>query len=99
MKRPAAIIWLIDAKIVDAVRLGPEQRIIAVVHQRDRKSRTEARNPGKLPSLRQTIIGVEQALERDLIAVADYKVVCHVERGECTAERRVQGIDGLPDIR
>ena len=49
------VVRLINAIIVDAVRFGPEQRIVAVVDERHGKSSAEMGDSGNFPSLRPAV--------------------------------------------
>ncbi len=48
-------IGFIDAIVIDAVRLGADQRVVAVVDQRYREAGAETRDAGKFPSLVQRL--------------------------------------------
>ena len=58
------IIGFVDAKIVDAVGLGPEQGIVAEVNKSHRKTRIEVRDAGEFPAGRQPVANAEETRER-----------------------------------
>ena len=55
MERTAVVIRQVDTEIVDAVGLGADQRVVAVVEKRDRKAAAEMRDAGKFPAFGETV--------------------------------------------
>ena len=64
VERASQIVGFIHAKVVDAVRLRAQQRVVAEIDQRHGKTRTETRDPGKFPALRPTIRGMQQRVRK-----------------------------------
>ncbi len=93
----AAVVGLVDAAVVDAVGIGPDQRVVSVVDHGDGKSAGEAGDAGERPSAGEAI-GAEELVEGQLILVAEDEVVLHVEGRERVAERRVEGVDLFADV-
>lgn len=98
VQRGSVVIRLIDAAVIHAVRIGPDQRVVAVVDHGHGKTAGEARNAGKGPAIRQPA-GVKPPIEGKLVFVAHDKIMLHIERRQRIAERRVEGIDLFPDVR
>src|ERR1700728_199468 len=99
IERTPGVVGFIYAEVVDAVRLGSDQGIVAIVDEGDGKSRAEMGNAREFPALRPSVRGVEEALARKLITVAGDKVMPHIKRGQAFAECGVERIDCLPYIR
>jgi hypothetical protein len=80
-QRARRVLRFIDAIVVDAVRLGPQQRIIAVVEQSHRKTAAVVRDAGDRPAAGPPIRNAEEMCEGKLVRVAHDEVVLYVEGG------------------
>src|SRR5580658_3919712 len=63
IERPTRIIRLINAKIINPIRLRAQQGIIPKINQRHRKPGTHASDPRNLPTLSPTIRSAEKLLK------------------------------------
>jgi hypothetical protein len=63
IERTSRDIWFIYAVVVDPVWLCAQQRVVAVVDERHRKARAEARDPGEFPSLCPVVCGMEKTFQ------------------------------------
>ena len=97
-ERAGRKVGVIHTVVVDAIWLGPEQRIVSIIDQGDRETRTEMCNPGELPSLRPAVCGAEDTFRGNFVVVARDEVVLDVKRRKSIAQRRVDGIDLLSDV-
>ena len=98
VNRTAVVIRLIDARVVHAIRIGSNQRIVPVVDHGHGKSAGDMGDAGERPAARQPV-GMEELIEGQLIVVADDEVVLHIERRDGIAERRIEGVDLFADVR
>ena len=97
-KWAAAVIGFVDAGIIDPVGIGPNQRIVSVVDHGDRETTGKMTDARKRPSLGHAI-GMKPLIERELVFVTDDNIVLHIEGGEAIAERGIEGVDLLADVR
>jgi hypothetical protein len=75
----AAVIRLVDAAVVDSVRVRANKRIVSVVDHGDGEAARKMGNARERLSLRQAI-GVKDLIDRKLILIADDEVMLHIER-------------------
>jgi len=97
MKRTAVGVGLVNAAVVDAVRIGSNEGVIAVIDHGDGKPAGDMSNAGDGPASGEAA-GLEELIEGQLVLVADDEVVFHIESGEAVAQRRVEGIDLFADV-
>ena len=76
---PAIVLRRVEQIIVDAVAESSQQRIVRVVVQSYGKARAETSRAGDTPSVRKTIVPLENALKRNLHLVTRYEIVCQIE--------------------
>lgn len=79
IERTTIVIRFIDTIVVDAIRLRPEQRIVPVLDERHRQTRTEMGDPREFPALCPAVGGVEQAFAWKLVVVTHNKVLPDVK--------------------
>src|SRR6202451_3486753 len=93
IERAGSVLRFVDAVVVDAVGLGPEQGVVAVVEQGDGKAAAEVGDARDGPAFGGAIGDAEEAVEGKFVGIADDKVMLHVEGGERVAERGIGRID------
>src|ERR1700678_2146569 len=98
MQRSRGVLRLIHTKVVDAIGLGSQQRVVAVVEQRHRKTAAEMSDTGNRPAFCATVGSLEQTVEGKFVGVADHEVVLHVECRQSTAQPRIDRINCFADV-
>src|SRR5712692_4594760 len=73
--------------------------MVRAVVERDRKSAAETSGPGNRPATGQLAAPPEDPVERDVVVVADDKVVAHVERGWRFRSLNVKRVHLFADVR
>ena len=79
MERAAVVVRLVNAAVVDSIRICSDERVVAIVDHGDGEAGGEAGDAGDRPAAGEPV-GVQEAIDRKLVLVAEDEVLFHVER-------------------
>ena len=97
MERAAVVVRFIDAAVVNAVGISPNERVIAIVDHRDGKAAGKMSNAGEHPFTAEAV-GMEDAIEWQLIFITQNKIMLHIKRGQSITKCGMEWIDFLADV-